>query len=568
MQLVAFSVTNYRSIKKAKLPLRQNTVLIGPNNEGKSNILRALVTALETLSNFERIRLLHGRVRSAYLAGNPYEWETDFPIGLQAENPNGESIFHLDFELSPIEIGEFRTEVKSSLDGTLPIDLSLGKKAPGFRVRKKGPGAKTLSGKAEAIAQFIAKRININHIPAVRTADSAHRIVLGIVEKELSQIEAQENYRTALSEIEKIQAPVLAKISKSIEATLREFLPKVKDVIVSIPQEARNRALRRSCEIIVNDGTPTQLARKGDGVQSLAALSLMRHASETSASGRNLILAIEEPESHLHPLAIHQLKAVLAEIGRTHQVIMTTHSPLFVDRTSLKSNILVDQNKAAPAKNVLEIRKILGVRASDNLRHAELVLLVEGEADRRALSVLLQLAEPELKLAMAQGSLAIDTLLGGSNLAYKLSHMRDAVCSTYIFLDYDQSGMNAFKKAEAEGLCTMADATFTICPGMKESEIEDIYDESLYANMLMSDFGVPTSSPKFKGTRKWSERARDAFQLQGKPWTDEIKERLKIQIAELVESKGLASLNAHKRSSFDSLVGSLRAKLKALADIT
>ena len=38
MQLVAFSVTNYRSITRAyKLPLRRSTALIGPNNEGKSN---------------------------------------------------------------------------------------------------------------------------------------------------------------------------------------------------------------------------------------------------------------------------------------------------------------------------------------------------------------------------------------------------------------------------------------------------------------------------------------------------------------------------------------------------
>ena len=47
MQLVSFSVTNYRSITAAyKLSVRQSTVLIGPNNEGKSNVLRALVTAL------------------------------------------------------------------------------------------------------------------------------------------------------------------------------------------------------------------------------------------------------------------------------------------------------------------------------------------------------------------------------------------------------------------------------------------------------------------------------------------------------------------------------------------
>src|SRR3972149_4703482 len=115
----------------------------------------------------------------------------------------------------------------------------------------------------------------------------------------------------------------------------------------------------------------------------------MRHASESRAGGKHLILAIEEPESHLHPSAIHQLKSVLTEIARTNQVIMTTHCPLFVDRTSIKSNIVVHDNKAAPARNVKEIRDVLGVRASDNLQHAELILLVEGEEDRKAIRALL-----------------------------------------------------------------------------------------------------------------------------------------------------------------------------------
>jgi putative ATP-dependent endonuclease of OLD family len=99
------------------------------------------------------------------------------------------------------------------------------------------------------------------------------------------------------------------------------------------------------------------LARKGDGVQSLAALSLMRQVSD-AAPGRQLILAIEEPESHLHPTANHQLKAVLAAIARTSQVIMTTHCPLFVDRTNVKSNIVVHNRRAVPAKSVREMRDV------------------------------------------------------------------------------------------------------------------------------------------------------------------------------------------------------------------
>ena len=51
MRLVQFSVTNFRSILKAeRLPLGEFTVLVGPNNEGKSNILQAMVLGMEALS--------------------------------------------------------------------------------------------------------------------------------------------------------------------------------------------------------------------------------------------------------------------------------------------------------------------------------------------------------------------------------------------------------------------------------------------------------------------------------------------------------------------------------------
>lgn len=565
MKLVSFSVTNYRSITTAyKLPIGQSTVLIGPNNEGKSNILRALVTALGVLSNLSRIRIMRGRLRSAYLP-DAYEWKRDYPITLQEKNPSGESIFNLEFELTDEEIDEFAAEVKSTLNGTLPIQLTLGQKEPGFRVLKKGPGAASLTRKAEDIARFVAKRIDINHIPAVRTASSAHRVVDEIVQKELSAVEENEAFQKALAEVAKAQAPVLDQISRSIEETLREFLPNVKKVRVTISQEDRYRALRRSCEIVVDDGTPTLLAHKGDGVQSLAALSLMRHSSEAGASGRNLILAIEEPESHLHPSAIHQLKTVLAEIATKSQVIMTTHCPLFVNRGSVRSNILVHKNKAAPAKNIKQIRDILGVRASDNLQHAELVLLVEGEQDRRAIEALLKHGSPELASAITQGALGFDSLMGGSNLSYKLSQVREAMCSAHCLLDHDKCGIESVKRAELEGLLTAAESTFTICEGMKESEIEDLYEQSLYAPMIQNKYGVSTASPKFKGNEKWSDRLRETFRHQGKLWTDQVESRVKADVAELVEASPAVALNQHKRSSIDALIEALKGKLNSIA---
>ena len=50
MKLASFSVINYRSITNArKIQTNNMTVLVGKNNEGKSNILRALTLAMDIM---------------------------------------------------------------------------------------------------------------------------------------------------------------------------------------------------------------------------------------------------------------------------------------------------------------------------------------------------------------------------------------------------------------------------------------------------------------------------------------------------------------------------------------
>jgi putative ATP-dependent endonuclease of OLD family len=567
MDLVSFSVSNYRSITKAnKLPIGNLTVLVGPNNEGKSNILRALVVTLNMLrhigSGFPKLGRWRPRLqkrREGY-----YDWEQDFPISLQEKEPDGKSVFSLELRLSPEEVSEFETEVESSINGTLPVEISLGPIETQFRVVKKGKGGKALSKKKGEISQFISKRINVSYIPAVRTAQSAHQIVDELVEKELAVVESDSMYQKALDEIGKIQKPVLDKISGNIRETLKEFLPNVTEVTVTVSQEERFQALRQ-CKIIVDDGTPTQLNLKGDGVQSLAAISLMRHASEDSGAGRNLILAIEEPESHLHPKAIHQLRSVISEIARKHQVIMTTHCPLFVDRMSLRSNIIVEKNKATPAHSIREIREKLGVRVADNLQHAELMLLVEGDDDKLTLTALLKHYSNSISDAIEQQFLGIESLHGGSNLSYMLGRVQEAMCSWHVFLDNDSCGVSAMEKAEKEGLLISADCTLANCIGKKESELEDMIDVGLYSDLLQRQYGVSHMSPQFKGREKWSDRVKKVFSANGKLWNDLVEMKLKKELSELVKEKPGDALNKMQRSAFDALVRALEEKLAAIS---
>lgn len=77
MKLIEFSVTNYRSITTAhKIPLQNLTVLVGKNNEGKSNLLTALNVAMNAV-------IMHSRLRDGQVVLDsryPYafNWNRDF----------------------------------------------------------------------------------------------------------------------------------------------------------------------------------------------------------------------------------------------------------------------------------------------------------------------------------------------------------------------------------------------------------------------------------------------------------------------------------------------------------
>ena len=562
MTLKTISVSNYRSITQAKkICLDRTTVLIGPNNEGKSNILRALVLAMRILTRGKMVHVVGGIRRVGYtLLG--YNWPMDFPVNKQASNPNGETEITLEFSLEENEYAEFQEEVKSRITGLLPLKLAVGKSGVKVTFHKKGKGAASLSKKSLKIAEFVSKRIEFEHIPAVRTADSALEVVNDLVSRELAVLDANEEFKQALASITKLQEPILKRLGENIKATLKQFLPQVREVLIEQSADQRIRAVRRGVTISINDGTMTPLECKGDGVQSLAALAMIRHASSRASSGKSFVIAIEEPESHLHPKAIHEIKEVIDELGVEHQVIVTTHNPLFVDRRVISSNIIVNNRKAQAAKNVGEIREILGVRASDNLRSAEMILVVEGEDDVSTLKSIIEERSAYLKQACDNGSLAYDSLNGGSKLTYKLSLLRDSICLYHVFLDYDRCGKESYENAKRSGLLEDGHFVYAKAQGKTESELEDLLRLDVYKEAIESKYRISLTNPKFRSQKKWSERVKDVFDAHGKPWTDRVKNDVKMLVSDAVVANPGNALNTHDLTVIDGLILALETRLR------
>ncbi|MBQ7435157.1 MAG: ATP-binding protein, partial [Oscillospiraceae bacterium] len=151
----------------------------------------------------------------------------------------------------------------------------------------------------------------------------------------------------ATATIERLQQRKLDQISAQLITPLQQFLPSVRDINIHIQKERRRAALRSSAEVVINDGTPTPIQQKGDGIKSLTALAML---NITNQADRISVIAIEEPESHLHPESAHQLYETILALSEHHQVILTTHSPLFVNRSNIKANIIVTDGKATSGK--------------------------------------------------------------------------------------------------------------------------------------------------------------------------------------------------------------------------
>lgn len=561
MKLVKFSVENFRSIVKAQdITISNITVFVGKNNEGKSNLLKSLNIAMYCINQYanypDSLRRL--RLRRLYHNSkiiNMYDWERDFPISSKSRSKK--SIFILEFKLTEDEIIIFKKQFDSNLNGILPIKITIGKdNEPDIKVVKGGRGNKTLNSKSSDIIKYIDSKISFNYIPAIRTHEETHNVIDELISSELSLLERKSEYRKALKSIDNLQKPVLEKLSSHIKESLTEFLPNIQDVKVNI--QGRNRIIyrRRGFDVEIDDGVPTSIEYKGDGVQSLVALGLLKNKSyKRNAS----IVAIEEPESHLHSGAIHQLQKIIESLRDESQIILSTHNPLFVNRQSISSNIIVEKGKAEEAKSIKEIRDILGVRVSDNLVSSSHVLVVEGSNDEKSLKAILSYHSSKIEKALKNHKLTMWCLYGASNLLYELSVLRNQMCKYYVFLDYDEASCKRKDKAIKEGLLYEKHLIQTICKGINESEFEDCISVDIYQKEISSKYDVNlNTSKKFRNNQqKWSLRIQDAFRQEGKDFNDKVKKEIKTIVSECIEKNPKEALCKHKGSSIMALCSSL-----------
>jgi predicted ATP-dependent endonuclease of OLD family len=127
------------------------------------------------------------------------------------------------------------------------------------------------------------------------------------------------------------------------------------------------------------------LGEVGTGLQQLLILVLAIFVADEGS-----IICIEEPEVHHHTQTQRNFFNFLKNQSQTKQILLVTHSSVFVDRSETASTYLVRKNDGhASVHRVIsrdfdDIVLELGLRKSD-IFQADAFVLVEGESDKRIL---------------------------------------------------------------------------------------------------------------------------------------------------------------------------------------
>jgi len=241
---------------------------------------------------------------------------------------------------------------------------------------------------------------------------------------------------------------------------------------------------------------PRTLEEMGTGEQQILALAFAYAYAKAFHGG--IILVIEEPEAHLHPLAQQWLARRLRKrCADGLQLIITTHSPAFVSVEGLEGLVLVYKEGGATRIRQLTrqdlVRKCveLGVPAArineDNILpfyaanatnellsgfFARAVVLVEGQTEALALPVLLQ----RVGLDTEKEGVAILSVGGKGNLAkwYRLYSAYEIPC--YVIFDNDATDdREGLKRRDALRAVGLSESEQDGVVGTREWVVEERY---------------------------------------------------------------------------------------------
>lgn len=216
-----------------------------------------------------------------------------------------------------------------------------------------------------------------------------------------------------------------------------------------------------------------------------------------------------------------------------NQVLISTHSPIFVNRLNIASNLIIDAGMVTPAQKVSDIQNVLGIVPSDNLIGADYVIVVEGDSDAAIIEKFIKEDDTLSKLYDSK-NIIIWSIHGTNNIKHN-AYALQLMCCNYIYIfDYDKAGKEAKNSLKTLSISDNSIRYF-IKHSMKDTELEDLYNPNIYYDYLLS-IGIDLSTDKATSIMKndsikWSDKINRIMATFARTLDQELECEIKMHIA-------------------------------------
>ncbi|MED4971299.1 ATP-dependent nuclease [Parageobacillus toebii] len=447
-------VKGLKSLKDVTFRFDKFSIIIGKNDIGKSSTLRALDIFLNDLKpNRDEITFGHNKL------------EISLIFKLSKEELEKQEIIDL--------VGSYLIDNnKLHITKVFVVDAEDNTKVKTAEVYVNNK-EKLKPAEWKKIQQYLPQFI---YIESIRDIDKATKMnsnsILGKLMMPL--ILKQKTLSDEIQGLKNSISTNIESVVKDIENFLKEQSPDVNKLITK-----SEITLEKAVELnfFVDDGySTTSIGRKGSGVQSSLIVSLFRAYAKHHIS-KNIVFGIEEPDVYLHVGAqrkiFHSLQSVTQNAG---QVILTTHSTVFIDRGNLKGITLLKRDKQGDvvAKRIKKDTDISVIQENLDIRNSDwfqwdAVLMVEGATERTVIDIWAR------KLGINLDSIGIKILvIGGKDKAYYFANAKildDLEIPYAVLLDSDEKNPEEYRQYLVNNTNLQEENCFIL----RKREIENYY---------------------------------------------------------------------------------------------
>lgn len=377
MRLTEIRVRNYRTVGgEQTLRIPSGTTLVGPNNSGKTNLLRSIQLFFTGYDNT--------------LA---YDRATDLTFGAGSQKTSLVATFEFDGHERDHDVQELLDELHSMV-GTeregnrFSVNLYFTEvSTPVYRVfgnaRVINAGDRpAFSRKQKQLVETLMRTYRVHYVPSAKS-------IGGLYEDLLQPFLTKTAYEAISPHLDLVRT-ALSEVSDSLNKELESVgLSDIKAEFNLEPESAATMLNR--FDLMLSDPSKTPLSQKGQGIQSTALFASFNWISaQEQAAGHIPLWLIEEPESYLHPELSNSCRQLLENLAASSPVVLTTHALGFVP-AQIDSVQGVDLDESghtvvstftSHSEATKRIRTSLGVQFSDYYNLALSNIFVEGPSDR------------------------------------------------------------------------------------------------------------------------------------------------------------------------------------------